>query len=148
MTKIAFLNLLYPSALQVQKEFNLPAIAIVAQSALETGYGAHAPGNMFFGIKAGSSWKGKKQLLWTKEEINGKLVSVQAWFRAYDSPLDSLRDYANLIVSNPRYKNALNKADDPVGYISALKAGGYATDSQYVSKITTIINSLKKKLQK
>ena len=145
MTQDQFINVLYPAAVKVQESHGLPALAIVAQSALETGWGKSVPGNMFFGIKAGSSWTGKKQLLWTHEYVNGVYTRVQAWFRAYDTPLDSLRDYANLIKGNTRYKAALNYPDDPYKYIRAIAQAGYATDPNYSAKIISNIETIKKK---
>lgn len=147
MTQQEFVNKLYPAALEVQEKYGLPALAVVAQSALETGWGKSAPGNMFFGIKAGSSWTGQKQLLWTYEYVNGKKVRVQAWFRKYDTPLDSLTDYAKLITGNKRYAEALKYTHDPVKYITEIRKAGYATDPNYVSKIVANMEIVKKKSQ-
>lgn len=134
------------AATLVQQKYSIPALAVMAQSAQETGYGAHAPGNMYFGIKAGSSWTGKKQLLTTSEVVNGKTIKIQAWFRAYDNAAQSFDDYAKLIVSNTRYKAALNFPNDPAQYIREVAKAGYATDPNYANNIIAIINSIKKKL--
>ncbi len=145
MTQQQFINTLYPAALEVEKKYGLPALAVVAQSALETGWGKHAPGNMYFGIKAGSSWTGQKQLLWTHEYVNGVKVRVQAWFRKYNSALESLSDYAKLIRNNKRYAEALKYPNDPVKYITEIRKAGYATDPNYVSKIVSNMEIIKKK---
>jgi len=148
MTQSQFINTLYAPAIEVQRTHGIPALAIMAQSALETGWGSSVPGNMFFGIKAGGSWTGKKQLLWTHEWINGKYVKVQDWFRAYDTPLDSLRDYAEFIHRNNRYAAALKYPTNPEAYIKEIAKAGYATDPNYSSKINAIIEIIKKKSPK
>lgn len=108
---------------------------IAGQAAWESGYGAHAPGNNFFGIKgvgdAGS------QMLWTTEYIPGQgNVRVQAPFAAYSSPAAGLAGYASFITDNPRYQGA-EDATTVSGQISALGAAGYATDPNYVGNITS-----------
>lgn len=144
MTQQDFINKIYPAAAQIEKEFALPALAVTAQTALESGWGAHAPGNNFFGIKAGPSWTGDKQLLWTTEWINGKQVRVQDWFRRYSAPVDSLRDYARLITTAKRYAVAA-KTSDPHQYAREIAKAGYATDPNYASKIIANIEIVKKK---
>ncbi|VBB45239.1 Muramidase (Flagellum-specific) (fragment) [uncultured Paludibacter sp.] len=139
-----FIKTLYPAAVQVEKETGLPALAIIAQSALETGWGASAPGNMYFGFKVPSGWTGKKQLLWTHEYINGVYTRVQDWFCAYDSPIESLRHYAGRIISLSRYATAA-KTTDPYQYARELQKAGYATDPNYADKIIKNIDIVKKK---
>lgn len=129
------------SAYAAARQAGLPDVAArvaASQAALESGYGKSAPGNNFYGIKAGPSWTGAVQRLATKEMIGGKLVSVMADFRAYATPQESFRDWANLIgrrfpgvLTAPTFKEA----------VSALKAGqqgGYATDKFYASKLNAI----------
>ena len=41
-----------PYARQTEQHTGISHLFILAQAALESGWGAHAPGNMFFGIKA------------------------------------------------------------------------------------------------
>jgi len=148
MTVAQFINATYQGALAIEKKYGIPALAAMAQSAQETGWGNSVPGNMYFGIKAGVSWTGKKQLLWTHEVINGVSTRVQAWFRAYDNAAQSFEDYAKLITGNSRYKNALQYTNDPEGYIQAVANAGYATDPNYADNIIAVINSIKKKLKK
>lgn len=148
MTPEQFIKNTYQGALSVQQKYGIPALAAMAQSAQETGWGKTVVGNMYFGIKAGASWTGKKQLLWTHEYINGVYTKVQAWFRAYDNAEQSFEDYAKFILSNARYKNALQYTDDPESYIQAVAKAGYATDPNYATSIIAIINSIKKKLKK
>jgi flagellar protein FlgJ len=62
-----YLRAYMPYAIRTQQDTGFNAMALLTQSALETGYGSGKPGNMMFGIKADSSWKGAKQLLKTRE---------------------------------------------------------------------------------
>jgi len=146
MTIQQFINATYSAALAIQKKYGVNALAAMAQSAQETGWGKTVVGNMYFGIKAGTSWTGAKQLLWTHEVINGKRVSVQAWFRAYPSALESFEDYGKFIASNARYQTALKYADNSEQYIREIAKAGYATDPNYARSVISIVNSIKKKL--
>lgn len=146
MTVDQFIQATKGAALLVSQKYGLNPFVTMAQSALETGWGKSAPGNMYFGIKAGSSWKGKTQLLWTTEYLNGKYVKVQALFRAYDTPAESFEDYAKLITSKRWFKPALQYANDELKYITEIQKGGYATDPNYISKIMAIVDVIKKKL--
>jgi hypothetical protein len=113
-----------------------PAARVAAaQAALETGYGRAVKGNNFFGIKAGKSWNGKKQSFNTWEEVNGKRVNIKDQFRAYATPEESLKDWANLMER--RFPDVLTAPtfDEAVAALNAGKKGGYATDTKYASKL-------------
>lgn len=120
--------------------------AIVAQAALESGWGAAAIGNNVFGIKADSSWTGKRQLVWTREVIDRQSVMIQAWFRDYDSLADCIADHFEFLVRNTRYAAAGvfdyddSKSDEE--YFAALKRGGYATDPDYVASLVAMLKSV------
>ena len=120
--------------------------AIVAQAALESGWGAAAIGNNVFGIKAGGSWAGKRQLVWTREVINGESVMIQDWFRDYDSLADCIADHFEFLRRNTRYAAAGvfdyddSKSDEE--YFAALKRAGYATDPDYVSSLVAMLKSV------
>ena len=148
MSVVDFITNTYDGAMAIQKKYGIPALAAMAQSAQETGWGASAPGNMYFGIKAGGSWTGKTQLLWTHEVVNGDSERVQALFRAYDTPAESFDDYGHMISSNSRYQDALQYTNDPEAYIQAVADAGYATDPDYADEIISLIDSIKKKLKK
>ncbi|MEI6555516.1 MAG: glucosaminidase domain-containing protein [Paludibacter sp.] len=148
MTPENFIKATYNAALAVQSKYKVNALAAIAQSAQETGWGGTVVGNMYFGIKAGNSWTGKKQLLWTHEYINGVYTKVQAWFRAYDSAAESFEDWAKLISGNARYSDALDYADNPEQFITEIAKAGYATDPNYAKSIIAIIGTIKKKLKK
>lgn len=128
--------------------FILPSVCL-AQSALETDWGVAGimkRANAFFGIKAGGSWTGKVYTADTWEVKDGVAYNTVANFRAYDSPEESLRDYYALTVGASRYSKAVSYGSDPSKWLSAketitaIHAGGYATDSLYVQKIMNTIN--------
>jgi flagellum-specific peptidoglycan hydrolase FlgJ len=103
-----------------------------AQSAIETGYGKHAPDNNFFGIKGA----GQKQV--TQEYVPGKgMVAVTDSFRGYATPEESIKDYIKFLSTNPRYENVL-AAETPMEAIQAQHKTGYATDPKYGQKLTSV----------
>lgn len=140
-----FLNKIVPI---VQKEYSkrdrwvLPSV-IIAQAALESAWGTSAmmtKANAYFGIKAGSNWKGKVYSSKTKECYAGiGFTTITGVFRAYDSLADSISDYYNLICNNSRYASAVNNSN-PRNTITAIKNAGYATDPNYISDVMAIIN--------
>lgn len=108
---------------------------IIAQATVESfkGTGLSQLASKFhnyFGMKCGSSWKGKSVNLATKEEVNGSMIGVQSNFRVYDSMLEGVRGYFDFI-SAKRYQN-LKNATTPQQYLELIKADGYATSSVYV----------------
>ena len=145
-----FISSLRDPALYIQGDFGIPAGAIIAQAALESGWGNSKlakQANNLFGIKAGSSWTGETVVMPTLEyqQSNGVAVPVRvmAVWRKYSSVGASLVDYAKLIFISPRYAGAIKAANhgtDPFAYADALQAAGYATDPNYAGKIKSIIN--------
>lgn len=131
------------------KGFVLPSVCI-AQSAIETGWGTAGimvKANAYFGIKAGGSWTGAVYRADTWEVANGEAYNTSANFRAYGSLAESVTDYYNLIGNASRYSKALSKGSDrskwltPKACITAIWAGGYATDTLYVEKIMNTITA-------
>jgi flagellar protein FlgJ len=156
-----FVKQYYHFAKQAEEKTKVPALAIMAQAALESGWGKYNPGNMFFGIKA-KNWYGKKQLITTTEYHNNPNVKypqiisitkqpngsykykVKDWFRAYDTPEGSFTDHANLFIRLKRYKQAMTVTYDPYLFVQEIAKAGYATDPNYADKLTMIINMIKK----
>ena len=101
-----FISQLSDPAKELAKTSKIPASFTVAQAAIESGWGAHAPGNNLFGIKATTDWKGAVIVLPTKEFLKGVEVTVQASFRAYLTWAGSLQDHAQFLLLNERYKPA------------------------------------------
>jgi peptidoglycan hydrolase FlgJ len=63
---------------------------------------------------------------------------VDADFRAYGSPHESVQDYVRLLRDNPRYADALNTGSDVKAFADALQRGGYATDPDYARKLVAV----------
>lgn len=140
MTPEDFIDAISSAAQTVMKTTRVPASVSIAQGALESGWGQHAPGFNLFGIKADASWKGPFTAQATKEYVDGKTVITQARFRAYPDWLGSIEDHARFLVENPRYQPAFEHADDGEGFACELAKCGYATDPNYAQKLTWIIN--------
>ncbi|GAA3540350.1 flagellar assembly peptidoglycan hydrolase FlgJ [Zobellella aerophila] len=144
----AFLERLEEPALAASRASGVPAELILAQAALETGWGryeiATAEGgnsHNLFGIKAGDNWRGRSTDVSTHEYVQGRRVAVTDRFRVYDSFEAAFTDYARLLGDNPRYSGVLS-APDAQQAARALQAGGYATDPGYADKLAAVMNML------
>ncbi|MDY6321870.1 MAG: glucosaminidase domain-containing protein [Succinivibrio sp.] len=134
-----FVSRMMPFALKAVEGQGFNPLVIVAQAALETGWGKHVPsGNNYFGIKADASWKGQKENLSSPEFEQGKFVNEVSSFRSYSNVLDSMKDYVDFIRSNPRYGDAAAKSFDPDTYFDQIAKAGYATDPDYAAKLKNI----------
>lgn len=147
-SKQDFMNQLLPHARQAAGALGVDPNMLLAQAALETGWGQAVIKNgqgvssyNLFNIKADKSWQGKQAKAVTLEFDGGVAKKEMAGFRSYDSYKDSFDDYVSFIKSNPRYGEALKKAGNPVQYIRELQQAGYATDPRYAEKIINIYNS-------
>jgi flagellar protein FlgJ len=142
-----FVTELMPVAERVAKESGIDPKLMVAQAALETGWGRHMiegdgsePSFNLFGIKADSRWSGDAVTITTTEFRGGVSMKERADFRAYPDYESSFRDYVNFLQSNPRYKDVLSSAEEPDVFAQKLQEAGYATDPEYGSKILSIMN--------
>lgn len=146
MTKQEFLNKISNIIVAENTKRNRPLFpsVVIAQAICESAWGQSSimmKANAVFGIKCGSSWKGKSYNAKTKECYDGHTyTSIRDNFRAYDSLEDSVKDYFELICKSSRYRKAL-VAETPLACITAIKNGGYATSPSYVTTIMSIINS-------
>ena len=138
--KAAFIAAITPAAEAAAAKLNIDPRIIIAQSALETGWGKSVKGNSYFGIKAHGSEK-TVEFETHEEDAAGLMRKQQDSFRAYDNLDESVAGYADFIANNPRYKPML-KAETTEEQISALGASGYATDSTYGEKIRSIVKGL------
>ncbi|MGH8238605.1 MAG: glucosaminidase domain-containing protein [Steroidobacteraceae bacterium] len=150
LSKDDFLRTLRPHAEQAAREIGVDPNALLAQAALETGWGRSVPCNAqgdcsfnLFGIKAGSQWSGATVNVPTLEFESGIPVRKVERFRAYGSPADSFRDYAALIRDSSRYANARGAGDNVEAFATALQQGGYATDPQYAQKIAAVADEVR-----
>lgn len=141
-----FIEELLPHARRAAKQLGVDPGVLIAQSALETGWGqmmakdaAGATSYNLFGIKATSNWAGGQVEVPTIEFDDGVMVKQRAPFRVYESIAHSFDDYVTLVRENPRYSDALTRASDPAAYITALQTAGYATDPSYADKVINIM---------
>ncbi|MGZ4956444.1 MAG: flagellar assembly peptidoglycan hydrolase FlgJ, partial [Methylobacter sp.] len=140
-----FVRRLHPLAVQAARELGVEPKVILAQAALESGWGRSVIHNSngsnsfnLFNIKADKAWQGKQAQVATLEFEQGIAKKVNAGFRAYDSFEDSFKDYVDFIKSNPRYADALRKAGNAEQYMHELQRAGYATDPKYADKVMRI----------
>jgi flagellar protein FlgJ len=165
MTPEKFIQTYYPFALNVEKKTGISAIAILAQSALESGWGEKAVGNMMFGIKDTDGINGNEQLITTtefsksnslkfpviisiKKQLNGlyKYI-VKDYFRKYNTPEDSFLDHANFFLKNKRYAKALLVRSNTMLFIEEISKAGYATDPNYSVALKGVATSILKRIK-
>lgn len=141
-----FIQELMPHASKGAAELGVEPEVLVAQAALETGWGRkiirHPDGtNSFnlFGIKADNSWSGARVQVQTLEYEGGVAVKKRAAFRSYSSLDEAVSGYVDFLRSNPRYRQALARAGNTDAYLDGLGSAGYATDPRYLDKIRAIM---------
>ncbi|WLG38030.1 flagellar assembly peptidoglycan hydrolase FlgJ [Pseudomonas rhodesiae] len=144
-----FVATMLPMAEAAAKRIGIDPKYLVAQAALETGWGKSvmraedgSSSHNLFGIKAGKSWQGGQARAITSEFRDGAMVKETAQFRSYDSYQDSFHDLVTLLQSNDRYKDVVKSADNPERFVRELQKAGYATDPNYASKISQIAHSM------
>ena len=143
-----FINTLKPYAEKAAQALNVNADVLLAQAALETGWGKHVihtqtGANSFnlFNIKADERWQGASVNVSTLEYRQGIAKQERADFRRYDNYAESFADYVSFLQSNPRYRQALEAGVDSSAYAEALQDAGYATDPAYAEKIKSLLDS-------
>jgi len=140
-----FVNRVWPHAVEAAAATGIPARFLVAQAALESGWGKNeirasdgSPSYNLFGIKAGQRWTGATTEVQTTEYVDGAARSTRARFRAYESYAEAFRDYAEVLRSRPRFAAVIGQQDG-VQFARSLQQAGYATDPQYADKLARII---------
>lgn len=141
-----FINAMRPYAEDAADKLGVPVNILLAQSALETGWGNkvihHSDGESshnLFGIKADGRWQGERVNVSSLEYVDGEAKREFSNFKVYDSYKESFDDYVDFIKSNERYHSALKSNGDGESYINALQEAGYATDPRYASKVIEIV---------
>jgi len=141
-----FTHHILPYAEKAAKELGVSPLVLVAQAALETGWGKavtqHKDGSSsynLFNIKADKRWSGDNVIKATLEYDNGMAKHEKASFRAYDSYADSFDDYVNFLRTNSRYDDVLRNQSTDQSYIKDLHKAGYATDPNYADKVINIL---------
>lgn len=143
-----FVRELLPVAEKIAEQSGINPRLMIAQAALETGWGRHmiegdggSPSFNLFGIKADNRWQGESVDIATTEFREGVPMNERAAFRAYPNYESSFRDYVSFLESNPRYRDVLAAADNPDEFADRLQQAGYATDPNYGAKIRSIMNN-------
>lgn len=144
-----FVATMLPMAKAAAARIGIDPKYLVAQAALETGWGKSvmraedgSSSHNLFGIKAGQSWQGGQARAITSEFRDGAMVKETAQFRSYSSYQDSFHDLVTLLQSNDRYKEVVKSADNPEQFVRELQKAGYATDPAYASKISQIAKNM------
>jgi len=144
--KESFVRALLPEARRAAQALGVDHRVLIAQSALETGWGQSIladhtgrSSNNLFNIKAGSYWQGPSVGVTTLEFVQGLPQPQRARFRAYTTLAESFADYVGLLRSQPRYAAALANADDPARFMRSLVQAGYATDPDYARKVLDLL---------
>lgn len=139
-----FVRSAWPYARQAANVLGLDPKILLAQAALETGWGHYvakdadgSSSNNLFNIKANNKTADAVQIK-TTEYIANTPIKVNASFRKYPSIENSFNDYVSLIKESGRYEDALANTKNPKRYVDELYRAGYATDPQYASKILAI----------
>jgi flagellar protein FlgJ len=144
-----FVQTMLPLAQEAADRIGVDPNYLVAQAALETGWGKsilrRSDGDSsfnLFGIKTHGQWKGDAARAVTSEYQDGQMVRETANFRAYDSYKQSFHDLVDFLQSNPRYQTALSSTGNSEKFVRELQAAGYATDPQYARKINQIARKI------
>jgi len=139
-----FVRELWPHAERAARALDVPPRALLAQAALETGWGQHvmerpdgSSSFNLFGIKAGPEWSGSSVARPTIEFEDGLARRTVASFRAYPDVAAAFDDYIGLLRDNPRYADVPGRNEAAFG--AALQDAGYATDPQYAAKLEAVL---------
>ncbi|ENY6170246.1 flagellar assembly peptidoglycan hydrolase FlgJ [Vibrio fluvialis] len=140
----SFVASLKPFADKAAKALGVDSTLLLAQVALETGWGqkvvknARGSSNNLFNIKADRSWHGAKVATQTLEYQDQTPVMEKAAFRSYSNYQDSFNDYVRFLANNPRYTTALRHGGSDEDFIRGIHQAGYATDPQYADKVLRV----------
>jgi flagellar protein FlgJ len=150
-----FVTALIAPAKQVEEQLGIPFKVVIAQAALETGWGQKIiktpigdSSNNLFNIKADSRWQGDKVTKETLEFEQGTLIKKRAPFRTYSSFAESAKDYINFLSSGDRYQDALKNTSNVEQFLHGLQKAGYATDPNYANKILGTLGKVTSLLNK
>lgn len=144
-----FIATMLPMAKEAAAKIGVDPSYLVAQAALETGWGKSiirdqdgSSSHNLFGIKAAGNWQGESARALTTEYKGGQAVKEAAKFRSYDSFQDSFNDYVSFLQNNDRYDDALDATANPKQFVRELQQAGYATDPQYANKVAQIAKQM------
>lgn len=145
----AFLAAIKPGLADASARLGVAEEVLAAHAALESGWGrkpirqsSGQDTNNLFGIKATGAWQGDSAEVMTTEFAGSLALKKRERFRSYADAGEAIRDFSQLLASNPRYRSALNTGSDARAYAEALVRGGYATDPGYADKLVRIASRL------
>ena len=133
-----FIDMMKPYVIKDWKKKRILPSLTIAQGALESGWGKHAPNNNYFGIKSHGQSNG--QMVTTKEFVGGKWITINASFRTYSTPEGSIQDHSDFLIQYRRYAKVVGEKDYKVA-CKEIQAAGYATDPNYANLLIGIIES-------
>jgi len=152
-----FLASIKPWAEETGARLGVAPEVVAAHAALESGWGQHplrqgtganagSDTNNLFGIKANAKWQGDVTTALTTEYEGGSGTALKKTerFRSYPDQASAFRDYAQVLLDNPRYRTALNTGSDAGAFAQGLARGGYATDPNYAAKLTQLATRLQR----
>jgi flagellar protein FlgJ len=139
-----FVRKLEPLVRRIAGASGIHPVAVLAQAALETGWGAKVPHDgdgqpsyNLFGVKS-HDWDGPSVDVTTLEHQFDRFVRKVESFRAYEGVAEAVEDYVDFLKGNQRYSRALDVAQDPPAFADALQEAGYATDPGYADKLKAL----------
>lgn len=146
-TPAEFVHRMMPPIRRAASALGVDPMGMLAQAALETGWGQRMPRNAdgslshnMFGIKAGDEWTGARASADTMEVTNGVATPRRTAFRAYGSIEESVNDFARLLKNSPRYRDVIAAGGNAGAYIASMGKSGYATDPEYANKLNQILH--------
>ena len=144
-----FLASIQPWAAETAERLGVAPHLVAAHAALESGWGQRplrgaggADSNNLFGLKAGAGWQGAVAAATTTEYEHGAALKKTERFRSYPDTASAFRDYASMLIDNPRFQGALNAGQDARAFAAGLARGGYATDPAYADKLGKVAAQL------
>ncbi len=169
MTPTEFVRELLPYSRKTEAKTGISAVFILAQAALESGWGKVAPGNAYFGVKDTDGINGNEQIITTTEYSRRNdlkfpvIISItpivirglhyfkyriKDYFRRYNSAEECFDDHASFFLRNPRYKSALEAKGDPCQFAIKVAKAGYATDPGYQDTLIKVIGMIEREIDK
>lgn len=172
MNPIDFVRAYYPAAKASEQATGINAVFSLAQAALESAWGAHAPGFAFFGIKDVDGLNGNEQLLPTieysryphltpaqvglatidriewNEAAKQFIYHGKSYFRKYANAAESFEDHGKLFFKRNKagarpYEIALSHVNDPEAFVRLI-GPIYASGPNYADIVISIMRSINK----
>ena len=131
--QLKFRNTIGEAAKAFYNEYKILPSLVVAMAIKESNWGKSqlsAKNHNYFGMKWNTKCGTKYVELPTKEYVNGKYVTVNAKFRAYDTLTEGIEGFYKFITGYKRYNNLIGEMDPREACIKVQK-DGWATAPNY-----------------